>query len=95
MIWGRGFSRFCPVQTPLWRLSLIFFHPHYFTTTKFLLHTLKLRIKIPLYFLPPDGKYKDLLSSPVTFSGFGAKPVVLRQLNASLLILEAVWDLSV
>lgn len=54
---------------------------------------MKLRIKIHLYFCPPDRKLKDLLGFPITFSWFGANPTVLRQFNAPLIILEAVWEL--
>lgn len=67
--------------------------PRYFTITKSALHAMKLCIKIHLYFCPPDRKLKDFLGFPITFSWFGANPTVLRQFNAPLIILEAVWEL--
>lgn len=65
----------------------------YFTITNFAQRASKLHVKIHLYFCPPDRKH--LLVFPITFRMFHANLAVLRQFNAPLIILEAVWELHV
>lgn len=64
----------------------------YFTITNFAPHASKLHEDSPLTL---SSRQKTFALFSITFSTFHANSAVLRQFNAPLIILEAVWELHV